>query len=77
MATDAAGMQYAFNLNEGNFGCGDPVSATQRGASFSGANHRKEPLHDACCAKKIFPTLDNLKYLDKHYVIDIANNNSE
>jgi hypothetical protein len=36
MATDAAGMQYAFNLNEGNFGCGDPVSATQRGASFWG-----------------------------------------
>ncbi len=29
MATDAAGMQYAFNLDEGNFGCGYPVSAAQ------------------------------------------------
>jgi hypothetical protein len=52
MATDAAGMQYAFNLNEGNFGCGGPISATLRGAFLSGANHRKEPLPDACCAKK-------------------------
>lgn len=25
--------------------------------------------------KKIYPSLDNFKYLDKHYVIDIANNN--
>ena len=25
--------------------------------------------------KAVFPSLDNFKYLDKHYVIDIANNN--
>lgn len=25
--------------------------------------------------KKLYPTLDNFKYLSKHYVIDIANNN--
>jgi hypothetical protein len=29
MATDAAGMQYAFNLYESYFGCGNPVSAAQ------------------------------------------------
>jgi hypothetical protein len=27
MATDAAGMQYAFNLDEIYFGCGNPLSA--------------------------------------------------
>lgn len=31
------------------------------------------PTPDAL--KKLFPTLDNFKYLDKHYVLDIANNN--
>ncbi|HBM0098178.1 TPA: type II toxin-antitoxin system HigB family toxin [Salmonella enterica subsp. enterica serovar Blitta] len=25
--------------------------------------------------KKVYPTLDNFKYLDKHYAVDIANNN--
>lgn len=34
MATDAADKQDAFNLNEGNFGCGKPVPATQRRASL-------------------------------------------
>ncbi|MCE9994250.1 type II toxin-antitoxin system HigB family toxin [Enterobacter asburiae] len=24
--------------------------------------------------KKLYPSLDNFKYLDKHYVLDIANN---
>lgn len=44
--------------------------------SFFGSHHRKEPLPNTCCSeKKLFPTLDNFKYLDKHYVIDIANNN--
>lgn len=25
--------------------------------------------------KQVFPSLDNFKYLDKHYVINVANNN--
>lgn len=29
---------------------------------------------DALSMRRIFPSLDNLKYLDKHYVIDIAGN---
>lgn len=33
-STDVAGKQDAFNLNEGNFGCGKPVPATQRRASL-------------------------------------------
>jgi hypothetical protein len=36
MATDAAGMQYAFNLMK-HFGCGNQFPHT-------GGNHRKEPL---------------------------------
>ncbi len=40
-----------------------------------GSHHRKEPLPTPAALKKLFPTLDNFKYLDKHYVIDIANNN--
>lgn len=68
-------MQYAFTIYEGYCGCGEALSAAQRSAPLFGANHRKESLPDACGAKKLFPTLDNFKYLDKHYVIDIAHNN--
>jgi hypothetical protein len=52
MATDAAGMQYAFNLNESYFGCGNPLSAAQGRTPFFGSHHRKEPLPDTCCAEK-------------------------
>ena len=46
-----------------------------RGASFLGRTIEKSHCTTPVALRKIFPTLDNLKYLDKHYVIDIANNN--
>lgn len=75
MATDAAGMQYAFNLYESYFGCGNPVSAAQGRTPFLGRTIEKSHCPTPAALKKLFPTLDNFKYLDKHYIIDIANNN--
>ena len=42
---------------------------------FLGRTIEKSHCTTPVALRKIFPTLDNLKYLDKHYVIDIANNN--
>ncbi|WP_061706671.1 type II toxin-antitoxin system HigB family toxin [Pseudenterobacter timonensis] len=42
---------------------------------FLGRTIEKSHCQTPAALKKLFPTLDNFKYLDKHYVIDIANNN--
>ncbi|EBW6041108.1 TPA: type II toxin-antitoxin system HigB family toxin [Salmonella enterica subsp. enterica serovar Muenchen] len=39
-----------------------------------GRNIEKGNCPSPDALKKIYPSLDNFKYLDKHYVIDIANN---
>lgn len=43
--------------------------------SFFWGESSKRAIATPAALKKLFPTLDNFKYLDKHYVIDIANNN--
>ncbi|HDR2491433.1 TPA: type II toxin-antitoxin system HigB family toxin [Enterobacter bugandensis] len=42
---------------------------------FLGRTIEKSHCPTPAALKQIFPTRDNFKYLDKHYVIDIANNN--
>lgn len=42
---------------------------------FLGRTIEKSHCATPAALKKLCPTLDNFKYLDKHYVIDIANNN--
>ncbi|EMG7902342.1 type II toxin-antitoxin system HigB family toxin [Enterobacter hormaechei] len=42
---------------------------------FLGRVIEKSHCPTPAALRKLFPTLDNFKYLDKHYVIDIANNN--
>lgn len=74
LAMDAAGLQYAFDLSEGNFRCGNSVSAAQGRASSFGRVIEKANCPTPAALKKLYPSLDNFKYLDKHYVLDIANN---
>jgi len=42
---------------------------------FLGRVIEKSHCPTPAALRKLFPTLDNFKYLDNHYVIDIANDN--
>lgn len=54
--------------------CGGKISAISNGIFGFRKRYLEGIFQDADVLKAMFPTLDNFKYLDKHYVLNVGRN---